>query len=309
MNLKKAIQTIKSKDDDRDILELLGIEYQKNYDSHYYREKIEKMPRGDYFISDLDGTFFRWVLQKEAFSLFVKFVLNKNTYDIKPDAYYEFMKDLAYFRELEKKAHNKKIPYFEYLNAGIFLMLRHKDLVNWKEFLAFTYYNFDTREKIKPFRFSLQKMEEVLKSGKNFLFVSGAPNFIFDIYLELLKKFVWKNIWESYANNIFGFWSHIDVKNYHFHALWGKENKKEFISSLYEKNIIHSTIGWMGDTSSDFWISYCLSPGNDFYFVNPERKVIEKYDELVHEWVSYHIIIERKDLICELEKKSIHIIL
>ena len=189
MRLEDAIKSTKEAWNTKDILEFLWINMLDNYNKKYYSEKIEKLPKWEYFISDLDWTFFRWTLQKEAVSLFIKYVVSKELYNINTDNYYEFLKDLEYFNKLEKQAFNKEINFWEYLNAGIFLLLKHKDLVNWEDFLTFIKYHFSSKEKIKPFRFSMAKMKEVLDSGKIFLFISWAPDFIFDIYLEILNSF------------------------------------------------------------------------------------------------------------------------
>ena len=309
MNLENALNKLNDKNNDKDILELLGIVFLNNYsEEKYYSERIKKMHIWDYFISDLDGTFFRWVLQKEAFSLFVKFVKKQKLLDLDLDKYYEFLTDLKFFDALEKKAYNKEIEYFEYLNAWIYLMIKHKNLVSWDDYIIFVKNNFKYKEKITPFRFSFQKMQEILMWWWNFVFVSWAPNFIFDIYLELLKEYVWKNIGFSYANNVFWFWSYVDFDKYTFTPLWWREHKKSFINNLIDLKIINKTLWWMWDTSSDFWISYSLDKWNDFYFVNPEKKVIINYEEFKIEWINYHNIIERKDLIFEINKKDINII-
>jgi len=151
-------------------------------------------------------------------------------------------------------------------------------------------------------------MKEVLESGENFIFVSWAPDFIFDIYLELLKKYINKNIWEWYTNQIYWIWSHLSIDKNEYMPLWGKDHKKTFIDLLTKSWKITNIIWWMGDTASDFWISYTLSENSDFYFVNPEKKVIDNYSELIKEGINYHLIIERKDLIVEIKKEDIKFI-
>ncbi|RAL56597.1 hypothetical protein BLD25_02960 [Candidatus Gracilibacteria bacterium GN02-872] len=305
MRLADAIKSTKEAGNTKDILEFLGIDMLNDYNKKYYSEKIERLPKGEYFISDLDGTFFRGTLQKEAVSLFIKYVVSKELYNINTDNYYEFLKDLEYFNKLEKQAFNKEINFGEYLNAGIFLLLKHKDLVNWEDFLTFIKYHFSSKEKIKPFRFSMKKMKEVLDSGKIFLFISGAPDFIFDIYLELLKDYIVKNIGKSESNNVYGFGTNIGGTCNYFCPMWGSQNKTDFINILKNKKIITKTIGGMGDTSGDFGISASLDKGNDFFFVNPEKKVLERFDELKTDGINYKMIIERKDLICEINKENI----
>ena len=305
MRLEDAIKSTKEAWNTKDILEFLWINMLDNYNKKYYSEKIERLPNWEYFISDLDWTFFRWTLQKEAVSLFIKYVVSKELYNINTDNYYEFLKDLEYFNKLEKQAFNKEINFWEYLNAGIFLLLKHKDLVNWEDFLTFIKYHFSSKEKIKPFRFSMKKMKEVLDSGKIFLFISWAPDFIFDIYLELLKDYIVKNIWKSESNNVYWFWTNIWWTCNYFCPMWWSQNKTDFINILKNKKIITKTIWGMWDTSWDFGISASLDKWNDFFFVNPEKKVLERFDELKTDWINYKMIIERKDLICEINKENI----
>jgi len=308
MNLKEALDVISTESNDKDILELVWINFREDFLlQEYYSTKIWDMHRWDYFISDLDWTFFRGVLQKEAFTLFVKFVKKHNYFDLNLEDYYLFLKDLEFFNELEKKAYNKEIEYFEYLNAWIYLMIKHKNLIIWDDYLSFVKYSFKSKEKINPFRFSIQKLKEILEKWDNFLFISGAPSFIFEIYLELLKWYISKNIWSSYSNNVFWFWSNVFLDNDEFTPLWWRSHKKEFISILKKTWVINKTIWWMGDTSSDFWISYWLDNWNKFYFVNPERKVIDNFDIFKDKRIEYDLIIERKDLIFSIKKEDINL--
>lgn len=305
MRLKNAVLQTKKEGNTKDILEILGIEMIENYDTDYYNERIEKLPKWEYFISDLDWTFFRWSLQKEAVSLFIKFVVSKSYYNINPEKFFEFIKDLEYFNFLEKQAQNKEINFSDYLNAGIFLLLKHKNLIEWNDFLNFIKSSFSEKEKVKPFRFSMWKLKEVLDSGKNFLFVSGAPDFIFEIYMELLKNYIVKNVWISASNNIFWISSNFDKNMKFFTPLWWRKHKETFINILREKNIITKTIWWMWDTWWDFGISDALDKQNEFFFVNPERKVLERFEELKTENIDFKMIIERKDFIWEIDRKSV----
>lgn len=306
MILEKALIELNNKWNTRDILEILWITFRCDYLSHhYYKNKLKFLVPWDYFISDLDWTFFRGTLQKEAVSLFIKFVRKQDYLNLDLEKYQCFLRDVKFFDDLEKKAYNKEIEYFEYLNAGIYLLLRHRELIVWDEYLSYIKYTFKKKEKINPFRFSINKLKEVLESGNNFIFVSWAPDFIFDIYLDLLKVYIAKNIWEQYIKQVFWIWSHLSFSSQEYIPLWGKEHKNSFIELLTKEKIIKNIIWWMGDTASDFWISYSLDNDSDFYFVNPEKKVIDKFDEFKKDSINYHLIIERKDLIVEIKKDDI----
>lgn len=64
----------------------------------------------------------------------------------------------------------------------------------------------------------------------------------------------------------------------------------------------------MGDTKSDFGISVHVESGQHFYFVNPEQSVIEKRQVFEKKDVQYHYIIERKNLIFEMNPEDIEVI-
>jgi hypothetical protein len=186
--------------------------------------------------------------------------------------------------------------------------LKHQSLINWDEYLVYVKYVFKLKEKINPFRFSFRKIKEILESWNNFLFVSGAPNFIFDIYLEQLKEYVSKNLWKPLSNNIFWFWSYVSLSSDQIVPLWGVKHKELFINILKDKKIIDSVVGGMWDTTSDYWISFTCDNKTDFFFVNPEKKVLDNFDKLCKQGINYHLIIERKDLIFEFKKEDINFI-
>jgi hypothetical protein len=56
----------------------------------------------------------------------VKFVKKQNFLEYELSDYTEFLKDLKYFDILEKQAYNKEVPFFEYLHAGIYLLIKHR---------------------------------------------------------------------------------------------------------------------------------------------------------------------------------------
>ena len=64
----------------------------------------------------------------------------------------------------------------------------------------------------------------------------------------------------------------------------------------------------MWDTASDFGISYALDLWNKFYFVNPEKKVVDNIEKFKIENIDYELIIERKDLIFKIKKEDINLV-
>jgi len=269
--------------------------------------QIDNLPKWNYFISDLDWTFFRWMLIKEAFSLFIKYIQNQKIQNLKINLYKNFLDDYIKFKQLENDAYNKKINYWEYLNGWLFIIYKYHNLIDWNNFLIFLRDNFYMKEKVNPYRFSFNKIKEILLNWDNFLFVSWTSSFIFHIYLDLLKEYIWKNIWEKYTKQIYWFSSYDNLEKRYIYNLWNAEAKYNFIQILKNSWKINKILWWMWDTTSDFWIANHLEKWKDFYFINPANWVIKNFDKFKKEWVKYHLIIERKDLIFEFDKNDIKI--
>jgi len=300
MLLKEALEIYKNTEWKIDILETLWINIKNDYlKENFYIERIKKLPKWKYFLSDLDWTFFRWTLIKEAFTVFAKYLRSLDIEKINVEQYKEFLDDFKLFKDLEKLAYNKQINYAEYLNAGLFLIYKHHKQVDWKDFLAYLKDYFYRHQKVNPFRFSLDKMKEVLDSNAYFLFISWGSNFVFDIYLELLKQYIWELYWKEHASRIYGFCAYADLEENYVYNLYASHQKFDFISKLKEFDIFDEIIGWMWDTTWDYWISNHLDEWKDFYFINPVYSVITNHDKNKKEWVKYHFINERKDLIFE----------
>jgi hypothetical protein len=185
------------------------------------------------------------------------------------------------------------------LNAWLFLLYKYNNLTNWDEFLVFLKDYFYRKQKVNPYRFSIKKMKEILENWDNFLFISWASSFVFEIYLELLKEYIWKNLWEKYIKQIHWISSYVDFEKKYVYNMWNKTWKFDFISELKKKNFIKKIIWGMWDTSSDFWIANHLEKNIPFYFINPAHTVISNFNNHNKPSVDYHFISERKDLIFE----------
>lgn len=309
MLLKEALEICNKSNWKIDILETLGIEIKNDYFSEeFYKNKLSLLPKWNYFVSDLDWTFFRWTLIKEAFSLFAKFYRQKDILDINVSDYKNFLDDLELFRKLENEAYNKKISYLEYLSAGLFIISKYHNKVNFENFLLYLKDTLYRKQKVNPFKFSFNKMKEVLEKWDNFIFISWASNFVFDIYIELLKKYVSENIWANYEKQLFWISTYANLEEKYVYNLWTRDWKRSFLSSLKSQWIIENITGWMWDTSSDFWISDHLEENTDFYFMNPVYSVLKDFDKLAKSWVNFHFITERKDLIFEFKKENLKIL-
>lgn len=309
MKLSEAIKLHTGQAGKTDILDLVPIEIREDFLSEeYYTTAIEQLPSWKYFLSDLDGTFFRGMLSQETFSLFSKYIKKQDLLSYNLSELTDFLEDNKHFDMLEKQAYNKEIDFKLYINAGTFLLFKHKHLIDWKKFLIYLENSFEKKEKINPYRFSFQKMKDVLLSGENFLFISWAPSFALDIYLDGLKKYVTRELWEQYSKKIFGLGSFVDTRKNYSIPLFGASHKYNFIHLLRKQWVIQATIGGMWDTSSDYGIAQWLDMGNEFYFMNPEESVFKKYDTLHKPEIKYHFLMERKDLIIELDRENIDMV-
>ena len=151
-------------------------------------------------------------------------------------------------------------------------------------------------------------MSEILKKWNHFLFISWASNFVFEIYLDLLKIYIWENIWEKYINQIHWISSYADFENKNVYNIWNMTWKYNFILELKKQDFLKEIIGWMWDTSSDYGIANHLPEKTNFYFINPAYTVISKFEELANKKIDFHFISERKDLIFEYNIKDIKIL-
>lgn len=309
MLLKEAIELHKKHNWKTDILELLWIELRDNYlEEEYYKNKLNTLEPWDYFISDLDWTFFRGMLSQETFSLFFKYIKRQNLLNYDAWEFKEFLEDNKFFDKLERDSYNKKIKYWEYINAWTFLLFKYKRLIKWDSFINYLKESFVRKEKVNPFRFSIRKIKDVLNAWNKFVFVSWAPHFVLEIYVQLLKEHLKEDINQKYLNNIEWFWSYMKVNNSHALWLFWKDQKDNFIKLLKKTWKVKKIIWWMWDTKSDYGISYNLEEWETFYFVNPEQSVIENYDKLKTDSVKYRFIIERKNLIFEINPKDVNIL-
>jgi len=57
------------------------------------------------------------MLLKEAFTLFIKYVKDYDIRKMDTNLYKEFLDDYIIFVEIERNAYNKKIEYYDYIDA------------------------------------------------------------------------------------------------------------------------------------------------------------------------------------------------
>lgn len=308
-SLENAIKIYKNSKWKIDILETIWFELKTDFENEkHYKSKIDNLPTWNYFISDLDGTFFRGTLIQEAFTLFVKYIRLEKLQKLDLNIYKHFLDDYVLFKELENDAYNKKINFGDYLNAWLVIIYKYHNLISWDNYLLYLKDSFFMKEKVNPYRFSFSKIKEILLQWDNFMFVSWASSFVFDIYLDLLKDYIWKNIWEKYTKQIFGFSSYADLQHQYVYNLWNHDSKFNFIDKLKKTWKIQKILWWMWDTTSDFGIANHLETNNDFYFINPAYSVLENLEKIWKKDINFHLISERKDIIYEFKKEDIKIL-
>lgn len=309
MKLAELLDLKNKKSDNKDVLEYSWIKIDGHFlEEDYYSDHFNKLPKANYFISDLDWTFFRWMLSKETFSLFIKYIRKQNFLDLDLNKYKEFVDDIFVFNELEIKAYNKEVKYSDYIDAWTFLLFKYKELVNRDLFLEFLKNSFKQKQKVNPYRFSMKKLIEVLDNWDNFLFVSGAPSFTLNIYLKLLKDYITNEFGIDCEDRIFWYWSYINPKLKHSVLMFWYNHKDKFIKHLKEEKIINKVIWWMWDSKADFWISNNIDDWYNFYFVNPDAWVVNNFKDLENQKINYEIIFERKDLIFKTDLDNIKVI-
>jgi len=301
MNVKKAIK-IHKKSGNIDILELLWIKIKYNYSEEiYYKKIINQLPKWNYFISDLDGTFFRWMLIQEAIEVFTKFIKNIDIEILNKG----FFSDYHYFKELEKDAYNKQIHYLEYINAGLYLIFKYCNLINWEQYINELGKHFKKHQKVNPYRFALKILRETVEKWNYFLFISGTSSYIFDIYLNLLKEFVGKHMDKKYIGQIYWVASYVNMYEKYVYNVWSEKGKEGLLKYLKNSWKINKIIWGMWDTNSDFAIYKSIDKWK-FFFVNPDRNVILNLKNKTYN--NIETIYERKDVIFKCNPKNIELI-
>ena len=293
-SLKQLYEILVKNGKDWDVLESLGYSI-KNADSNvkYYQYKIDTLPEWKYFISDLDWTFYRGFTIELTIDYFVNYVKSLSINSISLESYKNFIEDYYYFSKIKQKAYNREVDFMLYLDVGIYFLYKYIDKFDYENFIKFLRDILHIKLIVNPYRFSIKKLNEVLQKGMKFLFISWASHFIFDLYLDLLKKYISNLYGKDLADNIYWFWSYSDFESKTIYNLWSYEQKKEFIKQIKDKKNIEIVWG-MGDTISDFWIADNVVSWKDFYFVNPDYKVIEEFEKYKRNDINYHFINERK---------------
>ena len=298
MLLKDALEVSIQTQWKTDILETVWIEVKKDYlNEKYYLDRANNLPKWRYFLSDLDWTFYRWFLIKDTFTLFVKYFKELDIDKINLSVYKEFIEDYQLFRKMEKQAFNKQIEYLKYIYAWLFILFKYASYANWDIFLFYLKEHFYKHEKVRWFRFSLNKLKEILENDINFMFVSWSSNFIFDIYLWLLRDYITNALWVKAADKIYGFSSYVNFNQRYVYNLNTEDQKFNFILKLKELSIFKEIIWGMWDTESDYGIANSLNKWKKFYFVNPTCWVIKNHNLKWKEDVDFIFIYESKDLI------------
>ncbi len=306
MNLQEILNSNDFTSREKDILDYLDIEYTTDRQSfRKISEFVSNLPRGNYFVSDLDWTFFRGFLIQEAFNEFIKYVRNIDIRKLDTELYGQFIRDLGVFYQLKKQAFNKQISFQTYLDIWLFMIINYQNLVDWNMFLHHLKERFAIKNLVNPYLFSLQKLKEVVKKGDYFLFVSGGSDFVFNIYLEELKKYLRQQFGLNVNWNLFGISSIVDFEQRRSSCLWKKNCKDSFLKFLKSQRPDITLIWWMWDTNSDFGIAQNLDQ-KEFWFINPARNVFDQIEKFKD--IKFHFIFEDKDSIFEMPIRNIKLL-
>ncbi len=306
MNLQQILNSNDFASREKDILDYLGMEYSTDWQSfEHISEFVSNLPKGNYFVSDLDWTFFRGFLIQEAFNEFIKYVRNIDIRKLDVELYSQFIKDLGVFYQLKKQAFNKQISFQTYLDIWLFMIVNYQKLVNWNMFLHHLKERFAIKNLVNPYLFSLQKLKETVEEGHYFLFVSGGSDFVFDIYLEELKKYLREQFGLDVNGNLFWISSIVDFEQRRSSCLWKRECKDSFLKFLKAQREDIHLIWWMGDTHSDFGIAQNLDQ-KDFWFINPAKNVFEQLKDFKD--INFHLIFEDKDSVFEMPIEKIKLL-
>ncbi len=292
-------------------MEYLGYNLSEDFDIDYYKEKFSQLPIWDYFVSDLDWTFYRWILLEYVVNKFVEFIRYQDFWKINIKLYHQFIDDVVDFLHLKRKAYNKQVNFMLYTEVAVYILVKYYKLIDWKQFLMFLREEMFLKTKVNPYRFSIHKLITIIDQWINFLFISAASNFMFEIYLDLLRFYMKNNFGRKYSEGIYWISSYVGNEeglSSKIVYLWSKEQKKKIVSYLKSIWKIKKVVWGMWDTSTDFGLSWAVDKWWDFYFINPEKSVIKDFNIYKIKEIKYHFIFERKDLLFEIDINDIKII-
>lgn len=234
---------------------------------------------------DIDGTLYREGLITEIFKKLVKYEI------IPPDKWYnEVRPEYVKWDKRQGNYDNYLLKMADIYKKGIVGLHKSqvefiaKKVIEQKGDRVYTF----TRDRIKMHR----------EKGYKLIVISGSP-------VELVSQMATKYGFDDFVGSIFC----KDKENFYTGEvipMWDRESKEKSINYFIEKYDIDMTNSYAyGDTAGDITM---LSRVSHPYAINPTR-------ELVNEIISKEelknitkIIVERKDVVYELDTDCIHLI-
>jgi HAD superfamily hydrolase (TIGR01490 family) len=226
---------------------------------------------------DIDGTLFRNSLMIEHFKKMIRYEV------IDPALWYGRLKDS--YSEWEKRYGD----FNDYMDELVQIYVEELEGINksYIEFIASQVININWD---KVYRYTRARIKWHKEQGHMIFFISGAPDF-------LVEKMA-----EKYQVTAYKATQYIVDENNNFTgevvSMWDSENKQKAVSQLVNQYKVDLDLSYSyGDTTGD--LSMLKIVGNPVA-INPIKKLLMtiKQDEKLYKKTT--IIVERKDLIYEL---------
>lgn len=230
---------------------------------------------------DIDGTFYRDSLLIEHFKRLIKYEI------ISPSVWHDKVK--LTFQDWDKRQGN----YDSYLMDVSLLYKEHLTGISNEE-IEFIAKQVIRTKADRVYRYTRQQIEWHLEKGHKVIFISGSPEF-------LVSKMAEKYHATDFAGSIY----EID-ENHLFNGniipMWDSKSKQDTISKMVEKHSINLSESYAyGDTNGD--VTMLRNVGKPVA-INPAKELLHAIYNDAHLKEKTKIVIERKDVIYEMEANA-----
>jgi HAD superfamily hydrolase (TIGR01490 family) len=230
---------------------------------------------------DIDGTFYRDSLLIEHFKRMIKYEI------ISPSVWHEQVKHT--FQDWDKRQGN----YDVYLLDVSKIYVEHLTNVS-KEDIEFIAKQVIRLKADRVYKYTRKQIKWHLENGDKVIFISGSPDFLVS---KMAEKY--------HATDYRGSTYHIDEKGFFngkVQPMWDSVNKEKTIQEMVEKHEIDLTQSYAyGDTNGD--ITMFKYVGNPVA-INPAKELLTAITDQEDLRNKIRIIVERKDVIYQIDPKS-----
>lgn len=230
---------------------------------------------------DIDGTFYRDSLLIEHFKKLIKYEI------ISPSVWHEQVKHT--FEDWDKRQGN----YDDYLLDVSKIYVEHLTNVS-KEDIEFIAKQVIRIKADRVYKYTRQQIGWHLENDYKVIFISGSPDF-------LVSKMAEKYNASDYCGSTY----HIDDDGLFtgkVQPMWDSVNKEKTIKAMVEKHHIDLTESYAyGDTNGDLTMFKCV--GNPVA-INPAKELLTAISEHEDLREKTRIVIERKDVIYQIDPKT-----